>query len=204
MTAPAENCTECRRPLSLTGDGLHVRTYRICAAAAQHASDRVATLASARPLHAQEGVLRYVAELRAAILDGAENAPDVNAARRVLHRLAEKVLLLSPEQVGDVKAPRAGDAFLVLCLREEAIEDWVHTNNFTGEVSRESEDTREPACGQTLHDAECPDCWAFDRELTAEPYVEGEFAEPTPVIRKATLEIPANTGDRTKLEGLPL
>jgi len=107
-----------------------------------------------------------MADLRAAILDRAEKAPDINALRRVLHRLFEKVLLLSPEQAGDPKgwardgAAMVGSLFLVPCLREEAIEDWAHKNNFTGEVFRESEDTHEPACGHTLHDADCSDCWA--------------------------------------------
>jgi hypothetical protein len=74
-------------------------------------------------------------------------------------------------------------------LNPGVIEDWIHTNNFTGEVVRKSEVKREPACGHSLHDGACPDCRAVVDELTAEPYVPGECPDPVPAVRKIALPL---------------
>jgi len=154
-------------------------------------------LADAAPmLDAETELLRHLADLRAAVVDGIGQAPNLDATRTVLRRLFTRIeylpaghpLLeswLKSDDLGDW--PQAAGGYLVPNLRDDVIEDWILTNPRTGEAIRMSEDTREPACGHTLHDGACPDCRAFDDELTAEPY-DGRWDE-TPTIRKATLPL---------------
>ena len=57
------------------------------AAAVTRARDHSAGLAESRPLDAEEAMLRQMAALRQTVIERTENAPNVDALRRLLHQL---------------------------------------------------------------------------------------------------------------------
>jgi len=63
-------------------------------AAVECARDRQAKVAEARPLDAEEALLRRLADLRAAVVDGIGKAPDLNGLRRLLQELFVKIELI--------------------------------------------------------------------------------------------------------------
>jgi hypothetical protein len=97
-------------------------------AAANRATDHIADLRTAGPLaDADEAVLRHLADMRKAVTEGVDRAPDLNALRTILRQLFSKVVLV-PEghewlDLSGVRESSASipGARLLPFLREDAI-----------------------------------------------------------------------------------
>jgi hypothetical protein len=71
---------------------------------------------------AEEAVLRRLAELRQAVVDGINQAPDLNALRTILKQLFEVVLLVPSGAVpAEWSGVEVGDYLLLPILRDEMI-----------------------------------------------------------------------------------
>jgi hypothetical protein len=115
----AADYAEQRRQLLGERDGAH--------AAVQRAKDHQDRLKAAGPLaDAEEAVLRRLADLRGAVVQGISQAPDLNALRTIIRQMFEAVLLLP---TNDPRVPadwggsgtEAGDYLLLPILHDEAI-----------------------------------------------------------------------------------
>jgi hypothetical protein len=104
-------------------------------AAVQRAQGHVEQVREAGTLaDAEEALLRRLADLREAIVDGVERAPDLNALRTIVRQLLASVELVSPEKPfgtgtapgiidqHDGPDPCAGEYRLFIRLREEAFD----------------------------------------------------------------------------------
>jgi DNA invertase Pin-like site-specific DNA recombinase len=98
-------------------------------AARARARDRAAVLAEARPLDAEEAVLRRLGELRTTVLGGIGEAPNLNALRRLLRELFKTVYYVAADtdhwsrnmRISRESHIPAGGAFLEPHLRAGAL-----------------------------------------------------------------------------------
>lgn len=93
-------------------------------AAVERAQDHADTLEAAGALRdADEAVLRHMAALRQAIVQGISDAPDLNSLRTIIRQLFQAVLLLPSGDIdtAEVAAAEVGDYVLVPILRDDVI-----------------------------------------------------------------------------------
>jgi len=118
----AEDWAEQRPTLTTERQAAEARLLRV--------REHVATLDNAAPtLDAEAELLRHLGDLRAAVVDGIGNAPNLDATRTLLRRLFRRVLYLAPGHpwlatpgFTSTQTARAGTGYLILDLAEGAVQ----------------------------------------------------------------------------------